>query len=837
MYYTRSIQGITCARDNAMQDLPLTSEMALQLVNTWCHSVTGECLKDTHCEVFRGCWANLTYEKIAAQINHEECYTRELGADLFRKLSRVLDRPINKRTFKNTIEHHWRTLAPDSFHPMLGYHPFNSIHPAHPVQASPEIHAPAPSHSLPLTPFLQSPIVDPYFFGRDEEIDHLDQLWQKEKSSIILIHAEGGIGKTRLARKYLELRNCFPILEAWISAESQYIPSAESLVEEWLKQAFNEEVGRDFHTNLQRLRYHLEHAKESVGILIDNFDSALDGSGHLVKNLRSYLDLFRTLSDIGPRHLTLITSRECCQESLFTPTIFTLKGLSRSAWQKIFSQQGIDIHSPKGDQALQEIWQSCGGNATAMNILKSDVRNRYENDLDAYWQSCDRNLWNEGQMQEMVADQFNKLQQQQPAAYRLLYRLGSYRYQTPSHISIHGIKAMLWDVHPTQQSATIRMLQNLALVESRHGKIFWLHPMVHAESHHRLQQTLDWELAHRKAAAFWLTHRDPIETLEDTRMVLEAYYHFLEIKDYDQAAEVLMMPLPTLWGGEMALGWILYRFRSLQQIIETAELIINQAAPGIHLGLLYNLLGYTYRSTGDLNRAIKYHREALAIADRDGFIHLKISSLMNLGLCHRDCWDIEAATQEFRDTYDLAIQAEISSYQAYAACCLAYLYSGWGDKTIALDYIRKINHYSLPPYENLWGRAYSLLFLGHTYRNLGDPEAALELFHEALTHAERSDFIEIQAKALSGSAQIYRILGQLETAIERHTRAIEILDRIDAKCDLAGAYAQRGLTYQQMGNAEQACQDKGTAIGSFRAMNLPRQVRWVEDTFARVNNA
>jgi tetratricopeptide (TPR) repeat protein len=803
-----------------MQHLPLTSEIALQLVNTWCHSATGECLKDTHCEVFRGCWANLTYEKIAEQINHEECYTRELGADLFKKLSAVLDRPVTKRTFKNTIEHYWRTQSPQIPTVVNLEDPVN-LDPINLDLAIVDAENPAT-------------IVDPFFFGRDEDMSQIDRLWQKEKSAIVLIHAEGGIGKTRFARKYLELRKFSLILEAWISPESQYIPSAESLVEEWLKRDFKEEVGRDFHTNLQRLRYCLENAKNPIGILIDNFDSALDGRGHLVRNLRSYLDLFRTLSDIGPQHLTLITSRECCQESLFTPAVFSLKGLSQGAWQKIFTQQGIDVQSAKGDRALQEIWQSCGGNATAMNILKSDVRNRYENDLDAYWQSCDRNLWNEGQMQELVADQFDKLQQQQPAVYRLLYRLGSYRYQTPSHVSLAGLKAMLWDVPPAQQSATIRTLQNLALVESRHGDIFWLHPMVHAESHHRLQRTSDWELAHRKAAAFWLTHREqPIVKLDDTRKVLEAYYHFLEVKDYDQAAEVLMMPLPNLWGGEMALGWILYRFRSLQQIIETAELIINQAEPGIHLGFLYNLLGYTYRSTGDLNRAIKYHREALAIADREFLVNLKISSLMNLGLCHRDCWDIEAAIQEFRDTYDAAIESGSVSYQGYAACCLAYLYSGWGDKTIALDYIEKINHDRLPLSDNLWGRSYSLLFLAHTYRNLGDPEAALELFHEALTHSERLDFIEIHAKALSGSAQIYRTLGQLDIAIDRHTRAIEILDRIDAKCDLAGAYAQRGLTYQRMGNAEQACQDKGTAIGSFRAMNLPRQVRWVEDTFRK----
>ncbi|MCY7408053.1 MAG: tetratricopeptide repeat protein [Alkalinema sp. CAN_BIN05] len=796
-----------------MSHHPMNSETALQLINTWHTNATGECLKDIHCEVFLGCWERLTYTKIAAQTNHDDDYVRELGAELFKKLTVLLQRPVNKSTLKTNVERYLLSLSD-------------------PISKDSSSGSPGPIALL--DPPSNQQIVDPSFFGRDEEIAQIDRFWKQEKSAIILIHAEGGMGKTRLARRYLELREFRLILTAWMSAESQYIPSAESLVEEWLKRDFNEEVGLDFHTNLQRLRHCLEIAPNPVGILIDNFDAALDGSGHLTGSLRSYLYLLRILSDIGTRHLTLITSRECCQESLITPAVFSLKGLSQQSWQTIFTHHGIEIQGEAGDRTLAEIWRNCGGNVTAMNILKSEIRNRYENNLEAYWQCCDRNLWNEGQMQELVADQFNKLETQQPAAYRLLYRLGSYRYQNPSHITLQGVKALLWDVPEAQKTATIRILQNFALVESRHGEIFWLHPMVHAESHHRLHHTTDWELAHRKAAAFWLTHHQTrIKTFDDTRPTLEAYYHFLEIKDYDQAAEVLMMPLPNLWGGDLALGWILYRFRSLQQIIETAELILSQAEPGIHLGCLYNLLGYTYRHTGEIVRAVRYHREALAIADRQFLPQLRISSLINLGLCHRDCWDIEAAIQEFRDAYDEALKAQSISYKRYAACCLAYLYSGWGDKAIALDYIRHINHYTLSPPENIWGRTYSLVFLGHTYRNLGDPEAALELFHEALTHSEQADFIEIQAKALDGSAQIYRVLGQLDKAIERHTQAIVILDRIDAKCDLAGAYAQRGLTYQKMGNAEQACQDKGTAIGSFRALNLPSQVRWVKDAFQR----
>jgi tetratricopeptide (TPR) repeat protein len=123
------------------------------------------------------------------------------------------------------------------------------------------------------------------------------------------------------------------------------------------------------------------------------------------------------------------------------------------------------------------------------------------------------------------------------------------------------------------------------------------------------------------------------------------------------------------------------------------------------------------------------------------------------------------------------------------------------------------------------------LYLGHAYRNLGEYEAALELFQEVLIASQTADFIPIYAMALSASAQIYREFKQMDKAIVRHDSAIELLDKLGAKCDLAGAYAQRGLTYQALGEENKAWQDKGMAIGLFRAINVPKQVAWVEEVF------
>jgi tetratricopeptide (TPR) repeat protein len=790
----------------------LNADEALSWVNQRLRAKKLPEFSDLKCQVFLGCWNGDTYPKIAEQSYREQGYVREIGASLWKQLSQICEEPVLKNNLRTVIQRRIQEADREAQDVRTFY----------------------PTDALKLTELNHGLHEDPTFLGRDEDIAAIDRKWKQDRASVILIHGAGGMGKTRLAWKYLESRQFGMLLECWMPSESLHVPSAESQVGKWLKQHFNEEVGREFHVNLDRLRYCLRQASVPVAILIDNFDVILDGRGRLHHESRAYLDLLRMLAETGSngsKILTLITSREILQEGRVNLTLHSLQGLSEVAWKKAFSHHEIDIHTTRSTQALQEMWDACQGNATAMHILMGEVRDRYESDLVSYWHECDRNLLNDCKLQELVASQFDKLQQQYPPAYKLLCRLGCYRYQAPSHISGLGVRTLLWDVPESDHRGVIRSLENLALIESRRGNIFWLHPMIHAEARKRLRFMTDWGVAHSKASEFWLQGPTRVQKLEDTRPFLEAYYHALDREDYDQACEVLCTPVPSLWGESLSLGWVLYRFRSLQQIIDTAQPILSKAEPGLDLGRLCNLLGYTYRATGDLDRALTYHRQALTIAEDQSLKHLQISSLMNLGLSHRDRWDIDAAIDEFQEVYDLSRDDPSTGYQRYSACCLAYLYSGWGDKAMALDYLHAVDTYELSPTGSNWGQAYSLLYLGHAYRNLGDYEAALELFQEVLIASQTADFIPIYAMALSASAQIYREFKQMNEAIDRHDSAIELLDKLGAKCDLAGAYAQRGLTYQALGEENKAWQDKGMAIGLFRAINVPKQVAWVEEVF------
>ncbi|MDZ4871885.1 MAG: hypothetical protein CLLPBCKN_001273 [Chroococcidiopsis cubana SAG 39.79] len=64
-------------------------------------------------------------------------------------------------------------------------------------------------------------------------------------------------------------------------------------------------------------------------------------------------------------------------------------------------------------------------------------------------------------------------------------------------------------------------------------------------------------------------------------------------------------------------------------------------------------------------------------------------------------------------------------------------------------------------------------------------------------------------------------------AINKHIEAIEILEQIGAKCDLAEAYFQLGLTYISMKEFEHGKQNLERSLQLFTQMNAPRQVEKV----------
>jgi tetratricopeptide (TPR) repeat protein len=256
--------------------------------------------------------------------------------------------------------------------------------------------------------------------------------------------------------------------------------------------------------------------------------------------------------------------------------------------------------------------------------------------------------------------------------------------------------------------------------------------------------------------------------------------------------------------------------------------IVGKLRPDPRLGKLYNLLGYIYRLQGRIQEAFACHQEAEKIAESFGITRLKISALLDMGLCERELGEYESAIPRFTQILSLCEESDdYSVYRVYSQGCLAYLHSCLNLESEALRLAQQIEQEIFHTELTSWGRAYSLLFLGSTYRNLGRLEKAFEFYQKTLQLSEENDFTQIRAKAINGIAQLYREQQDFDRALLNHTEAIDLLDKIIAKCDLADAYYQLGLTYQKMGDVEKSQESLQTAIEFFNEMQAVRQVERV----------
>lgn len=787
------------------------AEEGLELAEKLVLEATGEYLNDLKREIFRGAWEGQTYEEIAGLVGYNESYIKEEGANLCKLLSSVLSERVTKTNFRAALERRSRLL------------PTHSIAPAE--QAPPQ---PAPaSHAGATTDASDLQNLEAQFVGREQAIADLNAL-AEQGAKIILIQGAGGLGKTTLARRYFKTQGFDFHLELWMATETRNITPAESVVEEWLRRDFNEEPGRDFGVNLERLRRKLRESTQKIGVLIDNLEPALDKQGNFIPSRRPYVDLLRVLADPAVQSITVITSRERLCESSVSVQLYPLEGLNEAAWRLYFSNRTIQPTA-----ALSEMCRAYGGNAKAMRILSGTVLTDFEGNLTAYWQENSQDLLIERELENLVASQFNRLRQINLEAYQLLCRLGCYRYQDVPFISVEGVVCLLWDVAESQRRRVIKSLQDRSLIEVRKGK-YWLHPVIRVEAIGRLRDSQDWQTVHRQAAAFWTASVECIATVEDAFKAFEAYYHYIEIQAFEQAGEVLLQKRTFKSLGRERLGRSFYKLGLFKQIISAITLVVDNIQSPYHLSGLYSMLGVCYRVVGNIHQAIACHEKSRQFAlvylqqpvkAEDKAIQTKLkqwqlNSLLNIGICQIHLWDLESALAIFQQ---LAVCPD--SYRVLVSVFLAFIHSCLDERKPALNLVE--TSASEIGENQLLGDAYKLLYLGLAYKNLGETEKAFETYRRAISFADESDYTPIKGKALDGLAELYREQQAFDAAFTHHREAIELLDQVGAKCDLAEAYFQLALTYQASGKVAESQAYRDRAIQLFEAMQAPKQVERV----------
>ncbi|MEL6930447.1 MAG: ATP-binding protein, partial [Cyanobacteria bacterium J06600_6] len=476
-------------------------EAALVLVNKAVYHHTDKHLTDLQQAVITNVLAGRKYGEIADLYGCTEGHAKDTGSLLWKLLSQVWEAKVTKSNLRSVVNRQLQLVAESQADIAI-------------VQATD-----------------YSPTVEkPNFVGRQSAIANLQALVARGHK-IIVLQGEGGVGKTTLAQQFLAHLGCDRSLEVLMAKETINIVAVASVVEEWLQRDLHEDSGKEFGVTLARLKRCLE--QQSIGILIDNLEPALDKNGRFIADHRNYLELLRILGDSKVQSTTIITSRDRLCEADLDLEHYRLTGLNLNAWGQYFAAHQID-----SEQVLTEIHHTYGGNAKAMGMLCGIVREDYEGDLSLYWQENRHDPLIETDLTNLVASQFNRLQQLDPQAYQLLCRLGCYRYQDVATISLQGVLSLLWD--SARPRRVIKSLRNRSLLEFDRGQ-YWLHPMVQAEAKLRLQSnSADWCQAQSAIANFFTQSITRIDNIQSGLTALEAYYHCIATADYAGAAKVIL---------------------------------------------------------------------------------------------------------------------------------------------------------------------------------------------------------------------------------------------------------------------------------------------------------
>ncbi|WP_071192093.1 LuxR C-terminal-related transcriptional regulator [Trichormus sp. NMC-1] len=695
---------------------------------------------------------------------------------------------------------------------------------------------------------------DPNFVGRDDAIIALDNRINKG-AKIIQIIAPGGTGKTRLAQKYLE-RRFKTVLEFPIGKEKKDIASIENLLEFNLRK-LGEEPGKELIESLQRLKQELQDRE--IGILIDNLEPALDASGKFIEQNRSYVELLRVLTDSSVKSLTLITSRERLCESLYI-TLYSLPSLSVEAWSEYWHYQGINSDIP----ILTEIYKVYGGNALAMKVLCNPILNDFNGDIVAYWQEnkTEENLEVETAVANLIREQFERLAYINTDAYNLLCRMGCYRYQDEyvSTIPEKGLFCLLWDVVKNQHKRIIKILKDRALFEFNNDE-YSLHPVIRKEAIERLRNRQDWKQANTKAAEFWTESVKTIETVKDGSKALEAYYHYVEIKDFDKACSVILhrrpnqWEKPNKWESGSTLGSSLMKLGLISEINFAITNTINNIGKINRFyseSKLYSMLANICYRKGNIHESITFYQksEKLSTQNLEHLIsnssccsynetiqknfelkELKIDCMLNIVLCRIQLLEIKNALEISENIHSLFDDKsdDFMKRKIVVWFYLAYLYSCINCKDKALHFIKKVENNNLNDILDIWVRGLKLIFLGMAYKNLQEIEKAEKFYLNAISFSDETHSTLINGNALNALSEIYRQKQKFEIALIYHQESIAILDKIGAKCDLAEAYFQLALTYQKIGDKANSKQyfDKAMYLWSPEQIDAPKQIKRV----------
>lgn len=324
-----------------------------------------------------------------------------------------------------------------------------------------------------------------------------------------------------------------------------------------------------------------------------------------------------------------------------------IQGLSEAEQLQLFEKKGIAINATTTDY-LKRIGKLYEGHPLVLRVIAEDLKACNE-DVGRYWQKCKfaeleanrPTKFSRRKLQLQVEQRVKESLEQLPSeALQLLCRSTVYRRPVPEQFWL----ALLSECTEAQQQAALNLLISRTLAEEDWTPDAWLgvdggiplrqHNLIRSVAHNLLKASLStWQQTERQAAHLWLTVYKPapnVPNLETVRGYLEAFDHYCEVGNWDQASEIYTYHLAST---NQALHWQLLIWGYYKELVEMSRKLVDNIATQTKR-LCLNQIGNSYTNLGNSERAIEYYQQALQFTRKIGDRWGEGAALSNLGIAY-----------------------------------------------------------------------------------------------------------------------------------------------------------------------------------------------------------
>ncbi|NJL91195.1 MAG: ATP-binding protein [Coleofasciculaceae cyanobacterium SM2_1_6] len=506
---------------------------------------------------------------------------------------------------------------------------------------------------------------------------------------------------------------------------------------------------------------------------------------------------------------------------------YRLAGLEGGQRLEFFVKRGI---ASDHNDILTRIAQTYEGHPLVLKVMAEEILQEFAGDVLGFWREYQwefegvaRELSGSGlaeteyneALDRKVRERLKKSLLRLPKdALDLLCRSAVFRRPVPKKFWL----AMLGDRTPQEQKAAYGVLGDHALIE-KEGRAIRQHNLIRDLAYNLLKANPDaWEAAERQAAHLWLTEYKPAvedANLEKVRGYLEAFNHYCEIEDWEQASDLYTYQIALT---DQVLHWQLWIWGYFKELMQVSlKLVDNINSQTKRLCL--NQIGNAHGSLGNIEKSIDCYQQALQFTrktvDRQG----EGAALGNLGLAYYRLGQYERAINFLQQ--QLTIAQEIGDHlgKGVALGNLGNAYYSLGQYERAINFLQQYLTIAREIGDRLC-EDIALGNLGNAYYSLGQYDRAINFHQQKLTVTREIGDRLGEGAALGNLGNTYHSLGQYEQAINFHQQSLTIAREIGELQGEGAALVNMGATQIKLEQYPESLTNNQTALEIFREIGL-----------------